>query len=97
MEFHISRATRDRYQFPTALFSFSGNVIFANITGARQLAHRINQVRDVRNHPDRAVHAAALYVMGLIDEASHMAMARYRVQLDPAAMTDALGFLNGKR
>ena len=96
MEFHISRATRDRYQFPTALFSFSGNVIFANITGARQLAHRINQVRDVRNHPDRAVHAAALYVMGLIDEASHMAMARYREQLDPAAMTDALGWLNRK-
>lgn len=96
MEFHIGRVTRDRYQFPTALFSFTGNVIFANITAARQLAHRMNQVRDARKNPEQAVHAAQLYVMGLIDEASHVAMAKYRESLDPAAMADALGWLNGK-
>ena len=33
---------------------------------------------------------AQLYVMGLIDEASHVLMARYRQQFDPDVMTDAL-------
>jgi glycosidase len=92
MEFHISRGARDRYQFAVNLFSFSGNVVFANISGARQFAHRMNQVRDVQKHPERAVHAAALYVMGLIDEASHAVIERYREDLDPGVMTDALAW-----
>lgn len=92
MEFHISRGARDRYQFAVNLFSFSGNVVFANISGARQFAYRMNQVRDVQKHPERAVHAAALYVMGLIDEASHAAIERYREELDPGVMTDALAW-----
>ena len=96
MEFHIARNTRDRYEFPAQLFSFTGNVVFANVTGARQLAHRMNHVRDVANHPERAVHAAALYVMGLIDEASHVLMARYREEVDPDAMADGLAWLSGE-
>ncbi|MDR3762466.1 MAG: alpha-amylase family glycosyl hydrolase [Acidobacteriota bacterium] len=92
MEFHISRAVRDRYRFPESLFSFNGNVIFASIAASREFAHRMNLVRDARNHPERAVNAGALYVMGLIDEASHAVMARYRQQFDPTVMTDALDF-----
>jgi glycosidase len=94
MEFHISRAARNRYQFAETLFSFTGNVVFANIAASREFAHRMNLVRDVENHPERAVHAAALYVMGLIDEVSHAVMARYRQQLDPNVMTDALSFFS---
>jgi len=94
MEFHISRAARNRYQFAETLFSFTGNVIFANVAASREFAHRMNLVRDVEKHPERAVHAAALYVMGLIDEASHAVMARYRQQLDPNVMVDALSFFS---
>ena len=94
MEFHISRAARNRYQFAETLFSFTGNVVFANIAASREFAHRMNLVRDVENHPERAVHAAALYVMGLIDEASHAVMARYRQQLDPNVMVDALSYFS---
>ena len=72
MEFHISKGARDRYQFAGSLFSFTGNVVFANVSACRQFAHRMNQVRDVQKHPERAVHAGALYAMGLIDEASHV-------------------------
>ena len=43
----------------------------------------MNQVRDAEKHPERAVHAGQLYAMGLIDEASHVLMARYREQFDP--------------
>ena len=90
MEFHISRNARERYQFVESLFSYTGNVVFANLAGAREFAHRMNTVRDVEKHPERAVHAGALYAMGLIDEASHVLMARYREQFDPEVMTGAL-------
>jgi glycosidase len=94
MEFHISRAVRNRYKFSETLFSFTGNVIFANVAASREFAHRMNLVRDVKRHPERAVNAAALYVMGLIDEASHAVMARYRQQFDPNVMVDALSFFS---
>src|SRR6202051_1627320 len=94
MEFHISSAARNRYQFAETLFSFTGNVVFANVAASRELAHRMNLVRDVRTHPELAVNAGALYVMGLIDEASHAVMASYRQRLDPNVMVDALTFFS---
>ncbi len=96
MEFHISRAARERYQFKESLFSFTGNVVFDNIGACREFAYKMNQVRDARSHPERTVHAGALYAMGLIDEASHMAIARYRQTLDPAVMTAALDWLGAQ-
>ena len=83
-EFHISRQARERYQFAESLFSYNGNVILANLAACREFAHRMNQVRDVEKHPELAVHAGQLFAMGLIDEASHVLMARYREQFDPA-------------
>jgi glycosidase len=90
MEFHISRDARERYQFAETLFSYTGNVVFANMAACREFAYRMNQVRDVANHPHLAVHAGQLYAMGLIDEASHVLMARYREQFDPEVMTAGL-------
>ncbi len=90
MEFHISRNARERYGFAESLFSYNGNVILANLPACRDFAHRMNQVRDVQKHPELAVHAGQLFAMGLIDEASHVLMARYREQFDPQVMTAAL-------
>jgi glycosidase len=92
MEFHISRKARERYQFAASLFSYTGNVVFANVAACRDFAHRMNTVREVEKHSELAVHAGKLYAMGLIDEASHVLMARYREQFDPAVMTSALDF-----
>ena len=94
MEFHISRDARQRYQFAESLFSYTGNVVFANMGACREFAYRMNMVRDVEKHPERAVHAGQLYAMGLIDEASHALMARYREQFDPEVMTSALDFFS---
>ncbi|MGA3134586.1 MAG: alpha-amylase family glycosyl hydrolase [Terracidiphilus sp.] len=96
MEFHISRNARERYQFAESLFSYTGNVVFANLAACREFAHRMNQVRNVEKHPERAVHAGALYAMGLIDEASHVLMARYREQFDPEVMTSALAWFSAQ-
>jgi glycosidase len=96
MEFHISRSARERYQFAEPLFSYTGNVVFANMAACRQFALRMNQVRDVQKHPERAVHAGQLFAMGLIDEASHVLMARYREQFDPEVMTSALDWFGAQ-
>ncbi|MDE3188126.1 MAG: alpha-amylase [Acidobacteriota bacterium] len=90
MEFHISLDARERYQFAEALFSYTGNVVFADLDACRTFAHRMNQTREADKFPDLAVHAGALFAMGLIDEASHVLMARYRQQFDPEVMTAAL-------
>src|SRR5271157_3906935 len=96
MEFHISRKARERYRFAESLFSYTGNVVFANVAACREFAHRINTVRDVEKHPELAVHAGQLYAMGIIDEASHVLIARYREQFDPAVMTGALDFFSAQ-
>jgi len=96
MEFHISRKARERYQFAESLFSYTGNVVFANIAACREFAHRMNKVRDVEKNPELAVHAGALYAMGLIDEASHVLMARYREQFDPQVMSSALEWFSAQ-
>jgi len=96
MEFHIARKARDRYQFAESLFSYNGNVLLANIGACREFAHRMNQVRDVEKHPEQAVHAGQLFAMGLIDEASHVLMARYREQFDPQVMTSALDWFGAQ-
>ncbi len=90
MEFHISRAARNRYKVKEVLFSFSGNAVFANLAGSRELAHRINEVRSTQQDHPRTVNAASLYAMGLIDEASHVLIAYYRKHVDPNIITCAL-------
>jgi hypothetical protein len=96
MEFHISKEARQRYSFKASLFSCTGNVIFANMPACRDFAQRMNQVRDSEKHPELAVHAGQLYAMGLIDEASHALMARYREDFDPEVMTSALEFFSAQ-
>jgi glycosidase len=96
MEFHIARSARERYQFAESLFSSTGNVVFANLAACREFAHRMNLVRNVEKHPELAVHPGALYAMGLIDEASHVLMARYREQFDPPVMTSALDWFSAQ-
>ena len=96
MQFHIGRDARERYQFADTLFSFTGNVVLADMPACRELTHRMNRVRETDKHPERAVHAGELYAMGLIDEASHVLMARYRQQFDPQVMTAALDWFAGQ-
>src|SRR3954469_14983415 len=92
MEFHISREARQRYQFSDTLFSFNGNVVFADMPACRRFAHQMNLVREADKNPELAIHAGSLFAMGLIDEASHVLIARYREQFDSTVMADALSF-----
>ena len=90
MEFHISRAIRDRLDLNDLLFSFSGNVVFGNVSASRRLAQRLNTIDGRELDPRRTVHAAALFAMGLIDELSHALIASYRKEMDPAVLSEAI-------
>jgi glycosidase len=92
-EFHISRQARERYGFDAALFSLTGNVVFADFRAAREFAHRMNQRREAARFPERAVSAGQLNAMGLIDELAHLLVARYRRHSNPRLLADALADL----
>ncbi len=90
MEFHIARAVRDLTEVDESLFSYTGNVVFANLAASRKLAQQLNVARGTENDPKRAIHAGSLFAMGLIDELQHALIDAYRQQVDPAVLTAAL-------
>jgi hypothetical protein len=93
MEFHISRSVRDEAKVDDLLFSYAGNVVFANVTAARKLAQALNEARGVEADPAKAINAGALYAMGMIDELNHALIARYRKDIDPAVLQEAFRWL----
>ena len=89
MEFHISRAVRESANVDETLFSYAGNVVFANVAASRQLAEALNNARGPDADPAGIYNAGALFAMGLIDELSHALVAQYRRQIDPNVLRDA--------
>ena len=93
MEFHISRSIRERIDLDDTLFSFTGNVVFANVVASRKLAQRLNALEDAETAPEKTINAAELFAMGLIDELSHALIAKYRHTIDPKVLEEGLRFL----
>ncbi|MGD0796978.1 MAG: alpha-amylase family glycosyl hydrolase [Acidobacteriaceae bacterium] len=89
MEFHISRAVREAAKVDDLLFSYTGNVVFADVAASRRLAIALNESRPNAD-PASAFNAGALFAMGLIDELSHALVASYRKQLDPNVLSEAV-------
>ena len=92
-EFHVSRNARDKYVFDQAIFSFNGNVIFADLYAARQFTQKINQQKDLINTPEQAVRASDINAIGLIDEIFHLVVSLYREWIEPAIMVEAYAML----
>ncbi len=92
MEFHIAKAVREQAGLDELLFSYTGNVLFANVAASRKLAQRLNALQEPDASPEMTIHAGALFAMGLIDELSHALVARYRERVDPAVFTEALRY-----
>ena len=88
-EFHVSRRVREACGLDESLFTFSGNVVFADFRAARDFAHRLNEHRPA----ERAAGASDIYALGLIDEALHLVVARHRREVAPQLWTDAIAFL----
>jgi glycosidase len=90
MEFHIARSIRQQLALEDVLFSYTGNVVFANVSASRKLARDLNQIRGRDDGSAESVNGGALYAMGLIDELSHAMVALYRKQIDPRVTADAI-------
>jgi hypothetical protein len=90
MEFHISRAVREATNVEDVLFSYAGNVVFADVAASRRLAEALNKTRGADADPVGAINAGALFAMGLIDELSHALVERYRKQIDPGVLAEAV-------
>ncbi len=90
MEFHIHRALRDRLNLDDLLFSYTGNVVFGNVAASRRLAKDLNDARGADADAEKTVHGGALFAMGLIDELNHALVARYRAEIDPTVLTQAV-------
>ncbi|MCB2203019.1 alpha-amylase [bacterium] len=95
-EFHVSRVAREKYHFNESLFQFNGNVIFADLKAARDFVYRINEQRDVINHPEQAVRAGDINALGLIDEILHLVVSRYREKIAPEIWSAAFTHLSTK-
>ncbi len=93
MEFHISRASRKRFGVDDLLFSFSGNVLFADVAASRTLAQRMNELRAAEGPSKEIVNAGALFAMGLIDELSHAMVAQYRARIDAAVFAEGIRWM----
>ena len=76
-QFHVTKASRDKYQFDEILFSKSGNVIFANFQASRDFAHRMNQLRPDPQNPETYISPAEINALGLIDEILHQVVDEY--------------------
>jgi hypothetical protein len=90
MEFHIARAVREMAKVDELLFGYSGNVVFANVAASRRLAEALNEARGPNADPAGAYNAGALFAMGLIDELSHALVAKYRRDVDPRVLAEAV-------
>jgi hypothetical protein len=90
LEFHVSRAVRERYGLDEPWFTLTGNVLLADLATSRRLAARLNRDRDAAGHPERSVNAGQLHAMGLIDEILHYVAGLYRARIAPDAFVRAL-------
>src|ERR1700744_2183606 len=96
MEFHISRAVREKLNVDDLLFSYTGNVVFGNVAASRKLASQLNQARGAQADPENTVNAGALFAMGMIDELNHALVARYRKEIDPSVLSEAIRWFAAK-
>jgi hypothetical protein len=95
MEFHIRRDLREKLKLDDVLFSYTGNVVFANVAASRKLAQQLNELREAQGENDAAktVNAGALFAMGLIDELNHALIAKYRKEVDPQVLSEGVLWL----
>ena len=77
MEFHITRAAREKYQFDELLFSYNGNVIFANFEASRNFSHKMNLLRADVSDSATYIAPGQINALGLIDEIFHLVLDEY--------------------
>jgi len=94
MEFHVSKAMRDKCDFDLSLFATTGNVILTNFKNVRLFAKKINDQFDPVLESSKMVKAGQLNAMGLIDEIFHYVCAMFRKQANAKAFEQMVATLD---
>jgi len=97
VEFHISKVSRDKYQFDEIIFSMTGNVIFADFKAVRLFAEKINAQMDKGEHIglplQDIIMPGDIGAMGLIDEILHLVCSKYRTERNQAVWEKGYSWL----
>jgi glycosidase len=88
-QFHISKVSREKYQFDQSLFATDGHTIFADFAAARRFAEKMSVVRG------ETVPASDVNAMGLLDEVMHILIRQYEME-NPGMMMRALDWIASK-
>ena len=92
MEFHISGKARKHYDFSDKLFTYNGNVIFADLRAVREFTAKVNAVRAKENKQPMSI--AEINALGLLDEIMHAFLDEYRKQYAPRLNVEAYDWLD---
>ncbi|MFZ5910425.1 MAG: alpha-amylase family glycosyl hydrolase [Chloroflexota bacterium] len=84
-EFHVSRASRQKYDFNEELFSTDGRVVVADYPAARRFAEKMSA------HRTQPVPASDINALGLLDEIFHLLLRQYELQ-NPGVLRRALAW-----
>ncbi len=93
MEFHVSRQARRRYRLDGTFFALDGHLLLADFEQVQRLTQKINQIRDVKNHPEQGLRSGDLFAAGLLEEILHLLIAVYREEVKPDIFAKALDYL----
>lgn len=93
LEFHISKKVRDKYGFDETSIVIPGGVILSNFQAVRLFALRINEKRDLKNHPEQMVKASQLNAMGLINKILRFVIGKYCELQNPTAFKNSIEWI----
>jgi glycosidase len=92
-EFHLSRLTRQRYQFDRDLYRWEGGVLVPDSRAVQELVQRMNERLGPLGKGGKPGH---LYALALIQYVLHVIVERYRQQRQPKVLELALNWLGSE-
>ncbi len=95
-DFHISKNSREKYNFDEKLYSLIGDLIIADFPTARLLANKINTKRKEEKSEEQMVTAGQLNAVGLLHEIFHYLIRVYEEQYNVNVFKRSLNTLQNK-
>ena len=96
LKFLIAKKARERYGLDEKLFSIPWSMTFSGFQFLYEFANRINERRNLSDHPEQAVKTGQLNGAGLINEILHYVMGYYRQKNNPDGFEFALDWARGR-
>ena len=91
--FHVSKATRNKYNFDKSLFSLNGDLIIADFHQARLLSEKINTKRKSEGNLNNLVVPGNLNALGLLHEIFHYLIRIYEERENPGVLDRSIKYL----